>query len=171
MPLHELARLLRRLPIFSALGPDEAVALATRCTGLRYKPGMKIFSEGEFADSVMVVVSGSVQISVSVADGPDLVIAVEAPGSIVGEMALIDPAPRAATATAVEETVVLVIDAHAFGDLLAAGHPAASGILRTVAGQVCARLRALELKLDRMLTAPPDDARRALADTARRMVR
>ncbi|MBM4369285.1 MAG: Crp/Fnr family transcriptional regulator [Deltaproteobacteria bacterium] len=171
MPLHELARLLRRLPILSSLGPDEAVALATRCTGLRYKPGMRIFSEGEYADSVMVVVSGSVQISVAVADGPDLVIAMEAPGSILGEMALIDPAPRAASAVAVEETVVLVIDAHAFADLLAAGHPAATGILRTVALQVCARLRALESKLDRMLANPAGDLRAELADASKRMAR
>lgn len=171
MPLHELARLLRRLPIFSSLGPDEAVALATRCTGLRYKPGMRIFSEGEYADSVMVVVSGSVQISVAVADGPDLVIAMESPGSILGEMALIDPAPRAASAVAVEETVVLVIDAHAFADLLAAGHPAATGILRTVALQVCSRLRSVESKLDRMLTNPSGDLRAELADVSKRIAR
>ena len=66
MPFQELAKLLRRLPVFSSLGPEEAVALASRCTGLRYKPGMRIFSEGEYADSVTIVVSGMVQISVTV---------------------------------------------------------------------------------------------------------
>jgi CRP/FNR family transcriptional regulator len=171
MPHPELARLLRRLPIFSALGPEEAVLMASRCTGLRYQPGMKIFSEGEFADSVMIVVSGSAQISVAVPDGPDLVVSVEPPGSILGEMSLIDPAPRAASATAVEETVVLVIDAHAFGDLLAAGHPAASGVLRTIALQVCSRLRALESKLDGLLTTESPDAKRDLGDARWRVNR
>ena len=171
MPFTELARLLRRLPVFSSLGPEEAVALASRCTGLRYKPGMRIFSEGEFADSVTIVVSGLVQISVTVPDGPDLVVSTESPGAIIGEMAVIDPAPRAATAAAIEETVVLTIDAHAFADLVAAGHPGASGILRTVTLQVCGRLRALEAKLDRLLTSDGAELRRDLVETRERIAR
>lgn len=171
MSYNELARLLQRLPVFSSLGGEEAVALASRCTGLRYKPGMRIFNEGEFADSVTIVVSGLVQISVTVPDGPDLVVSTESPGAIIGEMALIDPAPRAATATAIEETVVLTIDAHAFADLLAAGHPAASGILRTISLQVCSRLRAIEGKLDRLLTGSGADLRRDLVDTREKIAR
>jgi len=132
---------------------------------------MRIFSEGEYADSVTIVVSGMVQISVTVPDGPDLVVSTESPGAIIGEMALIDPAPRAATATAIDETVVLMIDAHAFADLLAAGHPAASGILRTVTHQVCGRLRALESKLDRLLTGSGGELRRDLAETRERIAR
>ncbi len=151
--------------MFSSLEAEESVELASRCTGLRYQPGMRIFSEGEFADSVTIVVSGLVQISVSVPDGPDLVVATEQAGAIIGEMALIDPAPRAATATAIEETLVLNIDANAFAGMLAAGHPAASGILRTVSLQVCGRLRALEHKLDRLLTGQGEELRRDLADT------
>jgi CRP/FNR family transcriptional regulator len=132
---------------------------------------MRIFNEGEYADNVTVVVSGLVQISVSVPDGPDLVVATVEAGSLIGEMALIDPAPRAATATAIEETVVLNIDAHAFADLLAAGHPAASGILRTVSLQVCGRLRELEGKLDRLLTGEGATLRRELADTREKIAR
>jgi CRP/FNR family transcriptional regulator, cyclic AMP receptor protein len=171
MPYQELASLLRRLPVFSSLGSEEAVGLASRCTGLRYKPGMRIFNEGEFADNVTVIVSGLVQISVSVPDGADLVVATVEAGSLIGEMALIDPAPRAATATAIEETVVLNIDAHAFADLLAAGHPAASGILRTVSLQVCERLRELENKLDRLLTGEGAQLRRELAEARERIAR
>jgi CRP/FNR family cyclic AMP-dependent transcriptional regulator len=171
MPYQELANLLRRLPVFSSLGSEEAVALASRCIGLRYKPGMRIFNEGEFADNVTIIVSGLVQISVTVPDGPDLVVATVESGALIGEMALIDPAPRAATATAIEETVVLNIDAHAFADLLAAGHPAASGILRTVALQVCGRLRALETKLDRLLTGEGVTLQRELADAREKITR
>ncbi len=153
MANEELARLLQRLPIFNSLGAEEAVDLSSRCTGLRYKQGMRLFSEGEFGDSVMVVVSGGVQISCSVPDGPDLVVASERTGALLGEMSLLDPAPRSATATATEETVVLVIDGSTFADLVAIGHPAASGILRTVAMQACHRLRGLERKVDRLMTS------------------
>ncbi len=167
----ELGRLLQRLPVFGSLDPEQAVALASRCVGLRYKTGMRIFSEGEFADTVTIVVSGAVQISIAVSDGPELVVSSELAGAIIGEMALLDPAPRAASATAIEETVVLTIDALAFAELLQAGHPAASGILRTISAQLCSRLRAVEGKLDLLLTGSGESQRRHLADTREKIAR
>ena len=53
----------------------------------------------------------------------------------------------------------------------AAGHPAASGILRTVALQVCGRLRALETKLDRLLTGEGVTLQRELADAREKITR
>lgn len=167
----ELARLLRRLPVFGSLGTDEAVDLASRCTGLRYQAGMRLFTEGEFADSVMVVVSGAVEITCSVPDGPDLVVATERAGAILGEMALLDAAPRSASATAVEETTVLVIGAQTFADLVAIGHPAAGGILRTVALQACARLRALESKVDGAIATGGEEAAAETLKQAREILR
>lgn len=167
----ELGRLLQRLPVFGSLDPDEAVLLASRCVGLRYKTGMRIFTEGEFADTVTIIVSGAVQISVAVLDGPELVVSSELAGAIIGEMGLIDPAPRAASATAIEETVVLTIDALVFAELLGAGHPAASGILRAIAYQLCSRLRSVENKLDLLLTASGEVQRRHLADTREKIAR
>jgi CRP/FNR family transcriptional regulator len=164
----EFARLLRRLPIFASLGPEEAVELATRCTGLRYRPGMRIFTEGEFADNVMIIVNGSVQISCAVPDGPDLVIATEGAGVLLGEMALLDPAPRSASATAVEETTVLVMDGQHFHELVAIGHPAATGILRTIGLLTCARMRRLEAQVDQLLTGDPTGDLASRIDTALR---
>lgn len=149
----ELTRLLRRLPIFGALEQDEAALLASRCAALRYQRGMTLFHEGELAANLMVLVTGKVEISCQVEGGPDVEVAVLDPGALIGEMALLDTAPRSATARAAEDSVVLVMEAPVFFDLIAAGHPAASEILRTVIRQVSGRIRALEATVDRLLLA------------------
>jgi CRP-like cAMP-binding protein len=65
------------------------------CPPLRFTPGDVIFSEGDKGDAMYVVRSGEVGIE---RDGA--VIETVGAGSIFGEMALIDGAPRSATARA-----------------------------------------------------------------------
>jgi CRP-like cAMP-binding protein len=62
-----------------------------------YAAGDTIFTEGTPGDIMYVVLEGSVEISV---DGKTL--EVSGPGSLVGEMALIDASARSATALAKE---------------------------------------------------------------------
>jgi CRP/FNR family transcriptional regulator, cyclic AMP receptor protein len=59
-----------------------------------FKPGETIFAAGEKGDNMYVLRSGEVEIE---RDGK--VVEQLGPGGIFGEMALIDGAPRAATAT------------------------------------------------------------------------
>jgi CRP/FNR family transcriptional regulator len=162
MAAADVVKLLQRLPLFSALGVDEALGLAQEASGLRYAPGMRLFAEGDPGDSVVVIVSGAVQVSCAVPDGPDLVLATEGPGALLGEMALLDPAPRSATAVATEDTVVLHVSAKSFAKLVSNANPAASSILRSIARTACARLRGLEAKVDRLLAGEGDDAGPAL---------
>ena len=59
------------------------------------------------------------------------------PGEVVGEMAVLDPQPRSASATAVEDTVLLRLDKDPF-DSVMADHPAlAQGVIAVL----CRRLR------------------------------
>jgi CRP/FNR family cyclic AMP-dependent transcriptional regulator len=62
---------------------------------LRFEAGKVIFREGDPGDVVYVVLGGEVELRVN----GQLVETVE-PGGILGEMALIEQAPRVATATA-----------------------------------------------------------------------
>lgn len=164
----DLARLLRRLPIFGALAETEAVELVARCSTFRYDPGVRLFQEGDLAESVMVIVSGKVDITCSMADGPEVVVATEGAGAILGEMAVIDLAPRSASATAVEPTVVLVIEAPTFYDLVAVGHPAAGRILREVAATAAQRIRVLDETVDRVAAAGVPGELRTLSPVIRR---
>ena len=71
--------------------------------------GEVIFAEGDEGAEMYGIVEGSVELSV---DGR--VIAKLGPDDTFGEMALVDSSPRMATATAVEPTVIAVIDRRQF---------------------------------------------------------
>jgi CRP-like cAMP-binding protein len=87
---------------------------------LRYTPQMKLFSEGEQARSCFLMITGEVDVIKATANGPQLLATLKA-GSFVGQIALVDNAPRSASVVARVETVVLEIDRDAF-DLLCATH-------------------------------------------------
>ena len=67
--------------------------------------GQVLFREGEPGDLMFAVADGLVELT---HDGA--VIEKIGPGGIVGEMALVDEAPRSATATAATETRVVRVD-------------------------------------------------------------
>ncbi len=73
------------------------------------KPGEALFKEGDPPTSAFLIERGKVRISAD-HDGEILVLADLGPGDLVGEMAVIDDSPRTASAVAVEESVLLVID-------------------------------------------------------------
>ena len=75
----------------------------------RFAPGDVIFSAGDAGDCMYVVRDGTVTIQ---ADG--LPIEEIGPGGIFGELALIDAAPRSATATATTPCELVALNERAF---------------------------------------------------------
>ncbi|EYF04815.1 Crp/Fnr family transcriptional regulator [Chondromyces apiculatus] len=78
--------------------------------GREYQAGDVLFNEGESGAEMFVIQSGAVRITKAVS-GEQKVLAVLGPGEFVGEMAILNSKPRAATATIVEPTRCLVIEA------------------------------------------------------------
>lgn len=72
-------------------------------------PGEVLFDKGDRAIAVYVVKSGKLEIF----DGPFTYETV-GPGDLIGEMALIDEAPRSASIRAVTECEIIPIDAKRF---------------------------------------------------------
>jgi len=87
---------------------DEAVKL---------EPGATLFSQGDPGDVMFAVIDGEVELNV---DGR--VVEVVHAGGIIGELALIDPAPRSATARARTVARAVSVDAKEF-TLLVHEHP------------------------------------------------
>lgn len=105
-------------------------------------PGARLFSQGDEGDGWFLVLSGVVSI---VRDDPadtHILDQLEAPESF-GEMALIDGAPRMASAEAVGETVVARLPRATFDLLLSSGNPLAIRLLRAMSGVLCRRHRQL----------------------------
>lgn len=76
---------------------------------LTVRAGEVIFREGSFSDRMFVVEHGSVEISRE-RSGRRLVLATLGPGTMFGEIGLLQSAPRSATATAAEDSVLAAID-------------------------------------------------------------
>jgi CRP/FNR family transcriptional regulator, cyclic AMP receptor protein len=103
----------------------------------RFPAGSILFLEGDRAHEVFVITAGAVKISVSSAEGREVVLDVFEPGVFVGELAVIDQGPRSATVTALSPVEVITIAAGVFNEFLDR-YPQA---LRLLLNEVIARLR------------------------------
>jgi CRP/FNR family cyclic AMP-dependent transcriptional regulator len=66
----------------------------------RFQAGDTIFLMGEPHDSLMAVLTGEVSISMSSADGKEIMLAIVHAGEVFGEIAMLDAKPRSAAAKA-----------------------------------------------------------------------
>lgn len=125
---------------------DLAAVLRPRARPRRYPRGSLVVAEGDEAHEVLVVVVGAVKVTVAALDGRQVVLDVLGPGELVGELGVLDGAPRSATAVALVDTEVLALGREAFRAAMAADPALAGGVLEmTVARLRGAARRQLEL--------------------------
>lgn len=84
---------------------------------MKFKAMQTIFSEGDSGDKMFVIQTGRVAILKKVGSTMNMV-AELGPGSILGEMSLLDNQPRSATAKALDETTLAVVDQGTFESTL-----------------------------------------------------
>jgi CRP-like cAMP-binding protein len=90
---------LKAIEMFDALEPEDLALLARAGRESWFPPNEVLCREGEMGDEVFVLLAG--EVTVMRRDGDtDRVVAVEGPGSVIGELAVLDPAPRNATVVA-----------------------------------------------------------------------
>lgn len=107
----------RETPVLGALG-DELQALAQAGHSRDYQAGDIVFSAGDPGDGLYLVESGRVQISALVSETEARVLAVIGPGDFFGEMAVLDDAPRSATARVEADTKAWFLSRDEFLQLL-----------------------------------------------------
>jgi CRP/FNR family cyclic AMP-dependent transcriptional regulator len=98
---------------------------------MRFQPGDAIFEEGSRGDTMFVIRSGEVII-----ERGGKVMEIVPPGGIFGEMALIDGAPRSATARAKTECEVAPITEKSFLFLVHETPFFAIAVMRTLADRL-----------------------------------
>ena len=74
-----------------------------------YKAGEVIFKEGTHGSAVYILSSGKVEVS-KLVHGKKIVLGILGAGDMFGEMSYLDPGPRSATVTALEDTVLELLD-------------------------------------------------------------
>src|SRR5262245_5389390 len=113
---------LRSHPIFSSLNEEEiANLLRDEVSQERdYPQGTVILRGGEDGDSVFLISSGSVQVTLGGTSGPPSPLAILHAGEIFGEMAVLERRPRSATVLARENCLLLEIAGEEIRKLLEA---------------------------------------------------
>ncbi len=110
--------LLREVPLFAELTPDDLKQVADIAGERWYGDGALLCRHGEEGNELFVLVSGRVHVYQEVSDGAEKYLATREAGDFIGEMAILDPAPRSASVRAEGEVRVLVIGDEAFKAIL-----------------------------------------------------
>ena len=114
--------------------------------------GEVLYQQGEASDCAWLLERGQVEL-VSVQGRRTARHGVFGPGELIGELGLIDGAPRSATATARSDSVLLAIEREQFVERLQSGDP----ILRTLVESLLQRIRSLVATLPSDAALPAED--------------
>ena len=103
-------------------------------------PGDTVIREGDFGDSIYIIVSGSVKVEKRI-EGELKEIANLGPGEVFGEVSMVDEEPRLATVQPAEPTNLLKIGVDDL-EVLFVDHPELTApVFRALARLLAARLR------------------------------
>lgn len=103
--------------LFFALSEEQLQMLADVAEVKVYSAGDIVFREGDMGDSIVIIVSGKVDLIKKKKDGSEAVLTTFSKGAFFGEMTLINVEPRSATIRAAEDTVVLFLKNTALGEI------------------------------------------------------
>jgi len=111
-----LAERLRDVPLFANLDPEDLKRLCVGIEEVHLPAGELLFAEGDEGDRAFVVMDGEIEI-VKASVGGEVLLALQTEG-VVGEMALLENAPRNASVRARSDTDLLAIPKAQLDELL-----------------------------------------------------
>lgn len=104
---NDFTLLLKALPFFEGMAQAALQAVANQLEWFSLPAGETLFQQGEVPDALYIVVAGSLGAYAPVENNQFQMVAVIAPGEMVGEMALISGRPRSATIRSIRDTELL----------------------------------------------------------------
>jgi len=125
---------LAAIPLFSLLAPPQQAELLAKMTTEKYEANKTIFWLGDKGESLYLVRSGQVAISVPNDNGEHVFLDNLGPGGFFGEISLLDGGPRTATVRATVDTELYRLERDDFHDFVHSRPGAAVEIL-TIMGQ------------------------------------
>jgi CRP/FNR family cyclic AMP-dependent transcriptional regulator len=145
------AELLRTPEALVNLQPDEAACVVERMRLLAFGPGVTLFRDGDAQqlEHLLLVLDGSVSVDTGAPGQPgSTALSVVGPGSILGEMSVLDGAPRSATCVTSTAVVAAGLSRAGLRRLLDEQPRVAAALLVGIGARLADRLRALNDHLE-----------------------
>jgi CRP/FNR family cyclic AMP-dependent transcriptional regulator len=101
---------LANIKMFELLNEDDRVALSKVVDELDVPEGHTLFQAGDPGDSLFIVREGNIELFIKDTTGQKITLTTAEPGDMFGELAMLDTGPRTATALALSDSQVLVLD-------------------------------------------------------------
>lgn len=155
---------LHSVDIFSSMSDTELDILARLLNTLYVKKGDLLFSEGDEGEELFIVRSGTMGISVVLADGEELEVAEFGPREFFGEMSIFEGEPRSATCRAKEKGTLLTMKAGEFFRLADRYPETANRIMHRMLNITARRLRKTNFFLNEMVSWGESARKRAVTD-------
>ncbi len=125
---------LKNVPLFGDLSEDDLRHLSNEAQEVRLPAGEQLFEEGSPGDRAYVIRDGLIEV-VKGSPGREVLLALQEPPAVVGEMALIENKPRMASVRARIDSVLLAITQEQLEHLLQTSPSAARAMLHTIIGR------------------------------------
>lgn len=144
MTIRNHVEALRLTAIFGAVSSDALTALAASVRERKLSKGQILFTRGEEANGLYVIVSGSIRAYRESKDGREQTMHVETAGATLAEVPVFDHGAYPSTTMAEEDSIVLFIHRDTVMEFLRANPDAALAALKVLAS----RLRKVTLRLE-----------------------
>jgi len=141
------AEIIRGISLFEGLAPSEIEGVLCVCERVEFGPAACLMRQGQPADSAFILESGSVDVTTRLPGGGEAGVATLGPGSVIGEMALLDSGLRSATVVAREPAAGYFLERDGFHMMLAQRNRAAFTIQGRITRTLCQRLRELRARI------------------------
>ena len=130
---------IEKIPLFSGLAQSDIEAISRHAVVKTYPRNAVLINEGDESDSLYVILSGTVKVFLSDAEGKEIILNTQGVGEYFGELALMDDAPRSASVMTLEDCKLSIICKKDFEEFLT-NHPQVA--IRVIKG-LTGRLRTL----------------------------
>lgn len=143
-------QLIAKTKAFGTLEAADLAAVTAEMRETKFDAGQLIFSRGDIGSEIYLIAEGRVRLSILTGEGRELSFAQVGPGSLFGEIAMLDGGARTADATAVTKIVALTLSKAAYQRVTAAR----PGVSEAMTRFLCSRIREADQQLETIALYP-----------------
>lgn len=152
--------LLEKLPeqsLLKVLDTEELSQLLAQAREAKAKKGEAIIRQGDDGNALVILLEGQARVTVYSANGREIVLEYAGPGTVLGEIALLDGGSRTASVIAMGPLKYLTLPRSVFEHVIASNHRIALRLMKELASRL--RKANQTIETDRAYAAAPRLAR------------